>query len=65
MRNREVFKLRSGDRLRVRPHALCATRLGADSRLTVASVDGPRLSPWIDTVEGERVGPWEVEVVSR
>lgn len=63
MRNWEAFTLRPGDRIRVRPRTLCAARLGVGTILTVARVDGPRFSPWIDTVEGGRVAPWEVERV--
>lgn len=64
MSNCDAFKLRCGDRVRVRPRALCAARVGAGTILTVIRVDGPRFSPWIDTVEGGRVGPWEVEIAS-
>jgi hypothetical protein len=32
------------------------------SLLTVAGVDGPRLSPWIETGAGGRVRPWEAEI---
>ena len=62
MRNREAFKLRRGDRVRLRLHALCAPRLGSGTVLTVAAVDGPRISPWITTTDGDRLGPWEVEI---
>jgi hypothetical protein len=48
----------------VQSHALCASRLGSGTVLTVAAVDGPRYSPWITTTDGDRLGPWEVEMAS-
>jgi hypothetical protein len=62
MRNREAFTLRRGDRVRVRPHAPCAPRLGRGTVLTVAAVDGPRYCPWIEATTGDRLGQWEVEI---
>lgn len=61
IRNRDAFTLLPGDRVRLHARALSARRLGAGATFMVRIVDGPRYSPWIETVCGQRFAPWEVE----
>jgi hypothetical protein len=63
IRNRDAFSLATGDRVRLHARALSARRLGAGTVFVVRKVDRPRYSPWIDTMCGARLAPWEVERV--
>jgi hypothetical protein len=60
----DALQLRRGDRIQLRDHALGVSRLGQHATFTVRTVDGPRLSPWIETTCGARVAPWEVDRVA-
>jgi hypothetical protein len=59
--NQDAFTLASGDHIRVHARALSARRLGAGTVFVVRWVDGPRFSPWIETMCGVRLAQWEVE----
>jgi hypothetical protein len=61
IRNRDAFTLASGDHIRLHARALSARRLGAGTVFVVRRVDGPRYSPWIETMCGVRLAPWAVE----
>ncbi len=59
----EALQLRHGDRVQLRDRAIGVQRLGQHATFTVRTVDGPRLSPWIETTCGARVAPWEVDFI--
>ena len=60
----DALQLRQGDRVQLRDRAISVSRLGLSATFTVRTVDGPRLSPWIETMCGARVAPWEVDLVA-
>jgi hypothetical protein len=60
----DAYQLRQGDRVQLRDQAISVKRLGPHATFTVRTVDGPRLSPWIETTCGARVAPWEVDFVA-